>query len=51
MRCTPSEFPSRSHSPDAAAFARTDGVVYVGGPFGVLPPLPSVLASREVGSF
>lgn len=50
MRCTPSKLPSRSHALDAAAVARTDGVVYVGGPFGVLPPLPSVLASREVSS-
>lgn len=55
MRCTPPTFPSQSPPPRcrsrrSAADAPTDGVVDVGGPFGVLPPLLPVLASREVGS-
>ena len=55
MRCTPSAFPSRSPPPRcysrcSPGGAPTDRVIDVGGPFGVLPPLPLVLASREVSS-
>lgn len=53
--CAPSAFPSRSPTPGgysrgSPGGAPTDRVVDVGGPFGVLPPLPLVLAGREVSS-